>query len=562
MKTLGLLLASVAEPMRDWNVRIFVRLLAVLVVLVGVYSAVFLALSTAEGQEHSWVTAVYWVLTVMSTLGFGDITFDGDVGRAFSVLVLVTGASFILVLLPFAFIQFVFAPWMEARQSARAPRDVDEGVSGHIVLTNLDPVTDELIQRARAAGTPTVLLVPDVAEALRLHDLGYEVMRGELDDPETYRRARVADAALVATTRADTTNTNVAFTVREMAEHVQIVATASRAASVDVLELAGCDQVLQLGVLLGQALARRVLGGDQRSHVIGNFGDLLIAEANVDGTDLVGRRIQDLDLRAHCGVNIIGVWQRGVFERVDADTELRRQTVIILAGSEEDLRRYDERYGTSRGAVGEVIVIGGGRVGRAAAAALAAEGVDCTIIEQDPDRIHEHARYVQGDAAELEVLQDAGLERASAALITTHDDDVNVYLTLYLRRLRPDLQVIARAVVDRNVGTLHRAGADAVLSYASLGAAAIWNASSDADRLIIAEGLEVFEMDVPDSLIGRSLADADIGAETGCTVVALKQDGRMQTDVDPAEALSASAQLVVIADGAAERRLMRRHPSD
>ncbi len=37
----------------------------------------------AEGQDHSWITGVYWTLTVMSTLGFGDITFATDLAAAF-----------------------------------------------------------------------------------------------------------------------------------------------------------------------------------------------------------------------------------------------------------------------------------------------------------------------------------------------------------------------------------------------------------------------------------------------------------------------------------------------
>ena len=48
-------------------------------------------------------------------------------------------------------------------------------------------------------------------------------------------------------------------------------------------------------------------------------------------------------------------------------------------------------------------------------------------------------------------------------VITTHDDDVNVYLAIYCRRLRPDIAIVARANLDRNVSTLYRAGADAVL---------------------------------------------------------------------------------------------------
>lgn len=560
MKTLGLMLATMSEPLRRWNVRIVAWLIVLLVVLVGVFSAIFHELMALEGRSFSWTTSIYWTMTVMSTLGFGDITFESDLGRAFSILVLVTGASFILVLLPFVFIQFVFTPWMQARENARAPREVDAALSGHILLTNLDAVTDALIRRAETAGVPTVLIVPDIAEALRLHDMGYSVMRGAVDDPETYRAARVEHAALVATTRPDTTNANVAFTVRERSDDVRIVATANRAASVDVLELAGCDHVLQLGELLGRAMARRVLGGDRCTHVIGAFGDLQIAETAVSGTELCGGRLADLRLRERCGVNVVGVWQRGLFERADADTELREGTVLILTGTDAQLHAYDAAHGARRPLDPPVMILGGGRVGRAAAAALADRGIDATIVEQRADRIRPGARYVEGDAADLDVLGEAGLAEASAVLVTTHDDDVNVYLTIYLRKLCPDVQVISRAVLDRNVSTLHRAGADAVLSYASLGATAIWNVLGDDDRLVVAEGLEVFQLPVPPSLVGTTLAEADVTTRTGCTVVALEQAGVLDATPDPDVPLPAAADLVLIGDGAAEQRFLTNHP--
>ena len=85
----------------------------------------------------------------MSTLGFGDITFESDAGRVFSVVVLISGALFLLVLLPFVFIQFVFMPWMEQREAARAPRKLPADTNGHIVLTNLSEIEDSLIKRAK-----------------------------------------------------------------------------------------------------------------------------------------------------------------------------------------------------------------------------------------------------------------------------------------------------------------------------------------------------------------------------------------------------------------------------
>ena len=51
-----------------------------------------------EVKEFSWITGFYWTLTVMSTLGFGDITFATDLGRIYSIIVLMSGIVFLLTM--------------------------------------------------------------------------------------------------------------------------------------------------------------------------------------------------------------------------------------------------------------------------------------------------------------------------------------------------------------------------------------------------------------------------------------------------------------------------------
>ncbi|MHC4587851.1 MAG: ion channel, partial [Planctomycetota bacterium] len=55
------------------NIRLLLRFFLVLIALVTVYSTLFHYIMMWEGREHSWLTGFYWTLTVMSTLGFGDI---------------------------------------------------------------------------------------------------------------------------------------------------------------------------------------------------------------------------------------------------------------------------------------------------------------------------------------------------------------------------------------------------------------------------------------------------------------------------------------------------------
>jgi len=560
MKTLGALVtSSLSSRHQRTNLRVLLNLLLILTGIVTTYTVAFHLIMAAEGQDHSWLSGFYWTMVTMSTLGYGDLSFHSDLGRMFSVVVVLSGTVFMLILLPFTFIQFFYAPWLEARNAGRAPKSLPADTRGHVLLTQYGPIDAALIRRLAQFNTAYAVIVPDLNEALALVDQGITVMVGDLDDPQTYHAARANQAALVTATRSDTTNTNVAFTVREIAPDVPIVATAASPASVDILSLAGCQQVLQLGQLLGQFLARRVTGRDRRAHMIGELGALCIAEASVVGTPLVGQTLRDTHLRERFQLNVAGIWERGAFEVGLPDTRLTDTSVMFLAGSRESLQAYDAEFGIPDAAQAYVLILGGGRVGRATADHLAAKGVEYCLVEKLPDRARKTAHTVVGDAADIEVLRAAGIERATAVAVTTHDDDMNVYLTLYCRRLFPSLQILSRATLDRNVSTLYRAGADVVLSYASMGANAIINMLRHRKLLLLGEGLDVFQVSTPPSLVGRSLAKAGIREASGCNVLAIVQDGRTIVSPDVQAPLTAGSDLILIGDHRGEEAFFRKY---
>jgi voltage-gated potassium channel len=539
------------------NLRALRGYLLVMLAMVVVYSVAFHLLMAAEGQRHSWLTGFYWTLTVMSTLGFGDITFQSDAGRLFSIVVLVSGVVFLLIVLPFAFIQLFFAPWLEARQAARTPRGVPEGTRGHVILTHYDPIAISLTQRLAYHGHSFWVIEPDVKTAMDLHDSGVRVVVGERDKVETYRAMRADLAALIVATGDDYENTNIAFTAREVAQTAPLVSIVRSAESLDILELAGSSHVLHVPEMLGRALARRTLGGDGRAGVIGRFGELLIAEAPVTGTPLMGKRLADSRLREATGLTVVGVWERGRFEPPGPETVLGPSTALVLAGTEAQMDRFAELMVIYGSPDAPVLILGGGRVGRAVAAALEEREAPWRIVEQNAAMVRDPDRYVVGSAADRAVLERAGLAQAAAAVVTTNDDATNIYLTLYVRRLRPDIQIVSRATLERNVATLHRAGADFVMSYASMGANAVYNVLEKGDVVMLAEGLDVFRHPVPRALVGRTLATTGIREATECSVVALEVEGAAVNNPPPETVLPAGAELILIGTTDAERRFVQ-----
>jgi Trk K+ transport system NAD-binding subunit len=264
-------------------------------------------------------------------------------------------------------------------------------------------------------------------------------------------------------------------------------------------------------------------------------------------------------LRHRTGVTVAGVWERGHFVIARAATTMTSSSMLVLAGSRDQLDAYDKAFGTDHHVPAPVIIIGGGRVGRAAGGTLAEGGIPYRIVEQQPERIRDPATYVLGDAADLAVLQEAGIQQSPSVIVTTHDDDMNVYLTIYCRRLRPTIQLISRARLDRNVSTLHRAGADAVLSYASVGATAIWNVLTADNTLQLAQGLDVFRVLVPAQIAGRTLEGSKLRDDTGCTVVAIVNGNRFQANPGPDAVLPPDAELILVGEDESEHRFLRRY---
>ena len=492
----------------------------------------------------------------MSTLGFGDITFATDLGKIFSIIVLMSGIVFLMTMLPFTFIQFFYLPWLEAQARAKAPRDMPEGTKDHVILTSYDPVTISLVEKFIQYHQEYVVVVEDVQRALELQDLDFRVAVGNLGDPQTYRRLKVNQAALVVASVDDMMNTNIAFTIREISQTVPIVANADLDDSVDILELAGSTHVFQFTKMLGQSFARRVLGTTTRANVVGKIESLLIAEAPAMRTPLVGKTLQQSKLRETIGINVVGIWERGQFIIPTAQTTINSTTVLLLAGSDNQFKVYDEKYGQDKKYQAPVLILGGGRVGLAAADALTARNIDYRIIEKKQGLI-ENERHIHGSAADINTLMKAGIKKTPSIIITTHDDPTNIYLTIYCRKLSPEVQIISRANLERNISKLHTAGADLVLSYASMADSTILNLLMPGELLMLAEGLNVFRVVVPPIYVGMSLAESQIRAQTGCNVIAICDREAMCFNPEPSYCFTKTDELILIGSEEAERRFFK-----
>lgn len=527
------------------------KFLGLLTLLVVIYSLLFHVLMLYEGRDFTWVTGFYWTMTVMSTLGFGDITFHSDLGRLFSIVVLMSGIVFLLIILPFVFIQFFYAPWLEAQERRKTVRELPEGTTNHVIITHVDPITLRLIERLSKQHIPYAIVVADQQEAHDLLDRGYNVIVGEPDMPNTYRRLRVDRAALVVVTNDDLVSTNICFTIREVNEEVPIITNADQAHSIDILEFSGNTSVFQFSTMLGESLAQRALGVGRTANVIGRFDDLIISEMPAKYTKLAGKTLAQSKIRQKTGVTVIGLLEKGTFKAATPQTEISSQTILMLVGSKQQLQSFAENFPVRvepRSDSAQVLILGGGRVGQAAAVTLGKHGISYRIVEKRPMKVADidHYHVISGDAADINILKTACIETVRSVIVTTHSDEMNIYLTFYCRRLRPDVQIISRSSLERNVSKLHMAGADLVMSYTSLAAGVIFQLLKPDDFSLYAEGLAVFHRPAGRRFSGKTIIESTIREQTGFSVIAIRRHERLTVSPAPDLQLEEEDEIYVI----------------
>ncbi|MDR1686399.1 MAG: NAD-binding protein [Desulfovibrio sp.] len=551
------------------NMLFVLRFLIFLCALVLLYSMLFHLIMRYEGRDYSLFTGLYWTLTVMSTSAFGDITFRSDPGMIFTVIVLLSGVLLFMLLLPFIFIRYVYIPWADAHSKALTPRRLPENSSGHVVIVGSDGTALSIASRCLRYDIPYVLLEADNARAVSLYDRGYKVVLGDTDSVSGYEAVRAEKAALVLALHDDMKNTNIAYTVREYAPLAPLAASMHREASADILRLAGCDHVLNFADMLGKGLAGRVFGGNSTCNIIGRFEGFCIAESPAGSGKLAGMRIRDTDLRARFGLNAVGLRQGNRCLPAGPDTELDKASILLLAGTAENLETFDRHVRACNGKTmpedifreqvagnsAPVLILGGGRVGTAIAAALERRGIDWRIVELQKKTEHD-GRIVVGDAADIAVLRKAGLGETRTIVVTTHNDDMNIYLTIYCRKLRPDVKIICRATLDNNLPSLYSAGADLVMSQAGLAADTVINLLTPGRVFTLTEGLNIFRILTPPSLAGQTLKSGGIRQKTNCNVAAVKNKETLSVPPDPDKPLTSGDELILIGSVDAEKSFM------
>lgn len=201
-----------------------------------------------------------------------------------------------------------------------------------------------------------------------------------------------------------------------------------------------------------------------------------------------------------------------------------------------------------------IVICGFGSTGQAALADLLSRGVsvdDIVVVDADPAMIAIAERRgvvaVEGNAAQNEVLEQAGISQARAVIVTPGRDDTAVLVTLTVREMNPDAHLVAGGNEQENLHLLRQGGADEVVdATAAVGrmlglGTVVPNAVEVVDDLLDARsGFEMIEVE-------PTTGDHGLTVPSSVTLVAVVRDGeRLRPSEIDTESLLPGDRLLVL----------------
>lgn len=484
-----------------------------------------------EGEPRTFLHSLQIVVETFTTTGFGS---DSPwVSPEMDVLVIVMDLfGTLLIFLAFPVLAF---PLLEDILSTTVPKTVDSGIENHVIICTYTPRADALINELESWDVDYVIVEPDRERAIELYEDDYRVIRADPESTSGLKGANIASARALVADVSDQVDASIVLTAQEVAEDVLTLSVVEEPDRAAYHRLAGADKVLSPRPLLGQSLASKVTTSvtSELEKVVEIGDDFEIAEFPIHrGSQLVGTTLAESGIREQVSVNIIGAWFRGEFETPpNPDATLTNGTVLLATGREAQLEQLKNltQSGMRRLDQGGTIVVGHGEVGKTVTDELTDAGVQYRVVDQ----AELEGVDVVGDASDPETLQEAGIDNASAVILALPDDTTAEFIALVARDSSLDAEIIARVEKSQSIPKMYQAGADYVLALATVtGRMLASQILEEEDVLSLDQYVEVVRTRAS-GLVGKTLGEARVRSESGCTIVGIERDGKVVSDIGP-----------------------------
>jgi len=300
-------------------------------------------------EDWRFLDALYMTIITISTVGYREVNQVGDIGRLFTIFLVLIGVGFTFYVMA-AVVQFMVEGRMRIIMGRRRLDKHIDRLKNHYIVCGYGRIGRVLCSNLQR--TPYELVVieknPDLIPAM--DDDGVLYVTGDAGDEANLLKAGIKRArGLVAALATDTDNVFLVLSARQLAPELNIIARASQQGAKNKLHAAGANSVESPYEMGAASMAHRII-----RPTVTNFLDLAFAHTRKDiqmeeipvseNSRLTNIPLKDSGIRQDFNLIIIAIKKPDgtMLFNPSFEAALMPDDTVIAVGEEENLQKLEK----------------------------------------------------------------------------------------------------------------------------------------------------------------------------------------------------------------------------
>jgi len=300
-------------------------------------------------EDWRFLDALYMTIITISTVGYREVNQVGDIGRLFTIFLVVIGVGFTFYVMA-AVVQFMVEGRVRIIMGRRRLDKKINRIKNHYIVCGYGRIGRVLCRNLQ--GTPYDLVVveknPDLVRVM--DEDGVLYVSGDAADETNLLKAGIERAkGLVAALATDTDNVFLVLSARQLAPELYIVARASQQGTKNKLRAAGANSVESPYEMGAASMAQRII-----RPTVTNFLDLAFAHSRKDiqmeeipvseDSALTNIPLKDSGIRQDYNLIIIAIKKPDgtMLFNPSFEAAFRPDDTVIAVGEEQNLQKLEK----------------------------------------------------------------------------------------------------------------------------------------------------------------------------------------------------------------------------
>ena len=296
-----------------------------------------------------FLDALYMTIITISTVGYREVNQVGDIGRLFTIFLVLIGVGFTFYVMA-AVVQFMVEGRVRLLMGRRRLDKKIDRLKSHFIVCGYGRIGRVLCRNLQRTSHDLVVVEknPDLIPAM--DEDGVLYVAGDATDEANLLKAGVERAkGLVAALATDTDNVFLVLSARQLAPDLNIIARAGGQGSKKKLRAAGANSVESPYEMGAASMAQRII-----RPTVTNFLDLAFAHSRKDiqmeeipvcqSSRLTNVALKDSGIRQDFNLIIIAIKKTDGTMQFNPSFEatLRPEDTVIAVGEEENLQKLEK----------------------------------------------------------------------------------------------------------------------------------------------------------------------------------------------------------------------------